>query len=420
MPPVIKGAEFPASAFEEEVIASSFLWRRMFLLSSPAAIQHVLVNNAGNYMRPAAARRGLEPVLGDGLFLAEGEEWRRQRKLVQPFLNARTLPSVVECVARNTSALLRDLRSQAPQTVSLLHVFRDLTNRISADLFFKVDITPYEDDVRRLSHEFMLKLSQGNIFDFLLPSSAPGPIDFARRRFQRRWLALFTRIVDDVRKSDGFTDLFNAMDKSEVTRRALVQQFATIFVTGSQTTGVSLYWSAFLAASRPELQLAIAEEARAAGVGETATLEALDKLSVSRALVNESLRLYPPGISIVREALADDVADGQAIPKGAFVQIAPWVVHRHRRLWDNADEFDIGRFAPGTKLPRKFMYIPFGAGERQCVGMHIALAEATTVLAMLFRNFILTPTSQKAPDLVAQVTLQPVDPTPFRLEARPH
>jgi cytochrome P450 len=130
------------------------------------------------------------------------------------------------------------------------------------------------------------------------------------------------------------------------------------------------------------------------------------------------MRLYPPALSIVRQALADDDADGVPIGKGAIVQTSPWVLHRHRLLWTRPDEFDPGRFLPGAPEPERYSYIPFGVGARQCIGMQFALAEATLVFAMLMEQFGIAPTTDRPVTPVAQITLQPSDPAPFRLSPR--
>jgi cytochrome P450 len=135
-------------------------------------------------------------------------------------------------------------------------------------------------------------------------------------------------------------------------------------------------------------------------------------------VLDEAMRLYPPAFSIVRRARAADVADGVAIPKGAIVQTAPWVLHRHRRLWDAPDRFDPTRFLPGAAAPARFTYLPFGAGQRLCIGSQFALAEATLVLALLMRRFRLTPTTDTPVTPVARITLQPDHPPPFRITPR--
>ena len=416
--PRIIGAPFAPAAFRQEVVTHSFLGRTLMIVSRPGSVHHILVRNADNYVRPDAAFRVLAPPIGGGLFLAEGEEWRRQRRMLAPAFAARSVPRLSVHVVRHARRMLSRLHAGPLDRAPLFETLRDLTMTIAADAFFGIDLAPYADEVRALSSGYTDRLARGDIFDFLLPLWLPSPRDWARRRFRRRWLALITRIVADRRRAGETDGLFAQLDASETPRGIFVQQVATLLITGSETTGAALFWSAYLVATAPEVQARVAQEARAAGIDDANAADALERLPYARAVVSEAMRLYPPALSIVRRAVADDVADGVAIRKGAIVQTAPWVLHRHRLLWERPDEFDPGRFLPDAPPPGRYSYIPFGLGPRQCIGMQFALAEATLVLAMLLRDFAVAPTTDRPVTPVAQITLQPSDPAPFRLTPR--
>lgn len=416
--PRIIGADFAPEAFEQEVVANSFLGWKFMVVSRPAAVQHILVRNEENYVRPDAAFRVLAPPIGDGLFLAEGAEWRRQRKLLAPPFNTRAVPRFSSQVVRHATSMLAQLRAGDLDRAPLFETMRDLTIAVAAESFFGIDLAPYAAQVRALSSSYTDSLARGDLLDLLFPLWLPTPRDFARRRFRRRWLALIGRIVEDRRRVADPESLFAQLDASETPRGIFIQQVATILITGSETTGSALFWSVYLSATRPEVQARVAAEARAAAIDEASAADALDRLPYTRAVVSEAMRLYPPALSIVRRALADDVADGVEIRKDAIVQTAPWVLHRHRLLWERPDEFDPDRFLSGAPVPARYSYIPFGVGPRQCIGMQFALAEATLVLAMLFRDFSVAPTADRRVTPVAQITLQPSDPAPFRIAPR--
>lgn len=416
--PRIIGAPFEPAAFEEEVLSHSFLGRKLMIVSRPKAVHHILLRNAENYVRPDAAHRVLSPPIRDGLFLAEGEEWRRQRKLLTPAFAVRAVPHLSTHVAQHARPLLARLHAGPLDSVPLFEILRDLTIAIAARAFFGIDLAPWAEQVRALTSGYTERLSRGDMLDFLFPLWLPTPRDFARRRFRRHWLALMGSIVDERRKLADPDSLFAQLDASETPRGIFVQQVATLLITGSETTGSALFWSIYLCATRPEVQARIAEEARAAAIDDANPAAALDRLPYTRAVLNEAMRLYPPALSIVRQALADDEADGVPIARGAIVQTAPWILHRHRRLWQRPDEFDPGRFLPGAPEPERFTYIPFGVGPRQCIGMQFALAEGTLMLAMLMEQFRIEPTTARPVTPVAQITLQPSDPAPFRLAPR--
>ncbi len=179
-----------------------------------------------------------------------------------------------------------------------------------------------------------------------------------------------------------------------------------------------MFWALTLLAAAPAAQDRIADEAACVDLTAERATEALDQLPFTRAVLSETLRLYPPAFVIVRQAIAADACDGIDIPRGAVVMIAPWVLHRHRRLWRDPDAFDPARFLPDAPPPPRFTYLPFGAGPRVCVGMQFALTEATLALAALTRAFHLARDDITPVLPVAIVTTQPDHAPMFRLRAR--
>ncbi|HSU06463.1 MAG TPA: cytochrome P450, partial [Acetobacteraceae bacterium] len=144
----------------------------------------------------------------------------------------------------------------------------------------------------------------------------------------------------------------------------------------------------------------------------------LPKLVRTRAVINEALRLFPPAFTIARQAIAADRAGDIAIPAGVILMIAPWVLHRHRRIWRDPDVFDPSRFLPDTPPPPRFAWLPFGAGPRVCVGAQFALTEATLVLAKLIQAFHVRLDGSRPVLPIAIVTTQPDHPPSFRLQPR--
>jgi cytochrome P450 len=201
-------------------------------------------------------------------------------------------------------------------------------------------------------------------------------------------------------------------------REQLRDQVATMILAGHETTAVTLFWSLTLMAGAPHEQERVADEVRGIDITPDNAMDLLPRLIRTRAVINEALRLYPPAFTIVREAIGPDRVGEIEIPRHSVLMIAPWILHRHRRYWDNPDAFDPSRFLPDAPTPPRFAYLPFGAGPRVCVGAQFALTEATLVLAMLIRRFEVV-LDDPAPVLpVAIVTTQPDHPPKFRLHAR--
>ena len=167
----------------------------------------------------------------------------------------------------------------------------------------------------------------------------------------------------------------------------LRDQVATMILAGHETTAVTLFWSLMLLAGAPEEQRRVAERRAASRSTPDNAMAAMPRLVHTRAVINETLRLYPPAFTLAREAIGADRIGAIDMPRGAVLMIAPWVLHRHQRLWRDPDAFDPSRFMPDAPPPPRFAYLPFGAGPRVCVGAQFALAEATLVLAMLIREF---------------------------------
>jgi unspecific monooxygenase len=203
-----------------------------------------------------------------------------------------------------------------------------------------------------------------------------------------------------------------------VSRRRLADQVATMISAGHATTALALFWALYLVASAPSVQQRIAQEAGPIDLGTEGAAEALGRLVYTRAVVQESLRLYPPAYGLFRVARRADEAAGVEVPKGAVVMIAPWLLHRHRKLWTEPDRFDPERFLPGSPPPERFAYLPFGAGPRVCVGAQFALTEATLVLARLVQAFEIRRADTAPVIPVAAITVRPDHPPPFFLHPR--
>jgi unspecific monooxygenase len=271
-------------------------------------------------------------------------------------------------------------------------------------------------------------IGRPTLLDFLLPLAIPSPRDLLRRRVRRRWIELIGRIVAERREKASAAapgDLFDLLSTARdpengapFSADGLVDQVATMIAAGHETTGVALFWSLCLIAAAPAVQERLAAEAATVDLGPDDAAGALPQLAYTRAVVHEALRLYPPAYAIVRQARANDEAGGVAVPAGAIVFVAPWVLHRHRRLWAQPEVFDPARFLPDAPPPDRFAYLPFGVGPRVCIGAQFALTEATLVLAAMLKAFEIERVDAEPIIPVGIVTTQPDHPPLFRLRAR--
>jgi unspecific monooxygenase len=293
---------------------------------------------------------------------------------------------------------------------------------------FSLAMERYRPELRDLITGYTAGLGRPSLLDFLLPLAIPSPRDLARRRVRRRWVALIGRIIAERRgkaSAEVPRDLFDLLSTARDPETGapflaenLVDQVATLIAAGHETTGVALFWSLWLVAAAPAVQERLAVEGQTLDLGPDNAAEVLPRLVYTRAVVQEALRLYPPAFTIVRLAKHADDAGGIQVPAGAIVFIAPWALHRHRRLWSQPEVFDPARFLPGVPVPDRFAYLPFGIGPRVCIGAQFALTEATLVLAAMIKAFHIERADDQPVMPVGIVTTQPDHPPLFRLQPR--
>jgi len=418
-----------ALAYEQDVLGGRFLGREQLMLNSPDAIRHVLVANYENYGRNVGAKRVLQPLLGGSVFLAEGQAWRHQRRTIAPAMAPRSMPVLSRHVVTATRHSEAKLSRLTGQPIVLMPYLQHLALHIAGQSMFSLEMAGFGTELRALLMDYARRFAQPGALDLLLPISIPSPLDLGRSAFRTKWLRFIDRLIDaraqQAPAEGGPRDLLDMLSAARdpvsgaaFTRAQLRDEVATMILAGHETTAVTLFWACYIAARLPDQQDRLAAEAATVDLSEDSAADALRSLPAIRAHVDETLRLYPPAFLIVREALAPDVIAGRTVATGTVVSISPWVLHRHRKLWDDPDRFDPSRFMPGAPPPDRYSYMPFGAGPRICVGAQFALTEATLVLARLLRSFRIRFAGRGAVMPRGFVTTQPDRPVHFVLERR--
>ena len=416
---------WPRAAYQQEVFVQSELRRPRFLLNGEAGIHRVLVANPRNYRRTPATIRVLYPITGEGLLLSEGETWRRQRQTVAPALAPRVMPLLARHVVAATD---RTLAGIEPGTVDVLGLMQSLTLDIASRSMFSVEMDDHGARLRQMIRSYGERMGRPTLLDLMLPPAIPTPRDLSRMLFRRRWLRLMDRIMEsrpdtpaDAEARDLFDLLIQARDPETgmgFTRSQLRDQMATLILAGHETTALTLFWALYLIANAPDVQAQLAAEIRSIDPAGLPDMAVLKSLPITRAVVQETLRLYPPAFTLVRKADAADRFGETEIPAGSIILIAPWVLHRHEAFWSRPDTFDPSRFEGEPALAHRFAYLPFGAGPRVCVGAQFALTEAVIVLAMLVQRFEIGLEDRAPVRPVAIITTQPDRAVPFRFTPR--
>ena len=412
-------------AYEEDIIQGRFFGRASFILNTPDAIRHVLVDNYENYARTPAGIRVLRPMLGEGLLLAEGRAWKHQRRTLAPAFTPRAVSTLVPHMISAIDETVAELRAAGAGPVDLREIMQRMTLEIAGRTMFSFGMVRHGKALRDFVVEYAARLARPHVLDLLLPLGWPSPQDIARGFFRRRWTRFVAMLIAERRaagKNDGAPprDLFDLMVAARdpetgeaFSDEQLGDQVATMILAGHETTATALFWALYLLALDPATQEQVAAEARAAGAG---ALE-IEKLKFTRAVMDETMRLYPPAFLIARAASGPDSISGLPVAKRDVILIAPWLLHRHEKLWQDPNAFIPARFMSGTP-PDRFAYLPFGVGARVCIGAHFALVEATLALAKIIGEFRVQLIDRTPILPVGVVTTQPDRSPPFRIARR--
>ena len=414
-------------AYEEDIVRGRFFGRSSFILNTPDAIRHVLVDNYENYTRTPTAYRVLRPVLGEGLLISEGRAWKHQRRTLAPAFTPRAVMPLVPHMIAATDETIAKLQAVSGEPVDLREAMQRMTLEIAGRTMFSFEMGRHGPALRDFVMEYGERLARPHLLDLLLPMGWPSPQDFARARFRKRWTHFVGQLMAERRaagKNEGAPprDLFDLMGAARdpetgeaFTDEHLGDQVATMILAGHETTATALFWSLYLLALDPATQEELAAEVAGGTVNGGLDIE---RLKFARAVVDETMRLYPPAFLIARAAAGADTIAGMPVRKNDVILIAPWLLHRHEKLWRDPNAFIPSRFMPPAPAPDRFAYLPFGVGARVCIGAHFALVEATLALAKLIGAFRVQ-LLDKAPVIpVGVVTTQPDRSPMFRITRR--
>ncbi len=398
------------------------------LVNDPAAIKRVLVDNAANYHK-SRSYAGLRALLGEGLLTSEGAFWRRQRRLAQPAFHRERLAALAVAMASEVERMLGRWGRLEPGAALDAHAeMMRLTFAIVGRTLLSTDV---DGDASAVGEALGVCLTWTNQHAEALvrvPPSLPTPSNLRFRRARGTLDALIYRVIRERRAAaepgaDLLGLLMAVVDEGTGERMSDAQlrdELLTLVLAGHETTANLLAFAFHALSTHPHWRGEVEREVDAALGGRAPTAADLPALGLTRAVLDETLRLYPPVWAFEREALAADVVGGFRVPKGAVVAVSPYVLHRHPAHWDNPEGFDPTRFSPGRAAGRhKFAYLPFGGGPRTCIGNAFAMTEATIVLAMVAQRYRLERDPARPLALDPSVTMRPARGLHCRLRPRP-
>ncbi len=404
--PLVRSFATHGDAFR---IFSPELKRHLWVLSHPDHVRHVLVDRSANFRKGIGIDR-VAILLGNGLMTSEGEQWRTQRRMVQPSFH-RTVIATWMPHLHAANAALAGKWAAAAAARSPVNVTQDMSE-VTLDVVLRA---LFSDDLPRLN-------ADGNPFA-LLTDDTERNLAFAYK-FRQLGKLILTEVArrrrDNVRRNDIVSHLIDARDRqtgAPMEDRQLVDEIMTLIVAGHETTASALNWFWYLMTTAPDVAARLHAELDAAKL-DPPGYEDLARLPLARRAIDETLRLYPPGWLLTRRSLAPDSIGGYFLPEATDVLISPYLVQRHPAHWPDPDLFDPERFMPQTAAGRhRFAYLPFGLGPRACIGEHLALVEMQTHVATLARHFELELVPGQSIAVEPQVNLRTRHP--LRMIPRP-
>ena len=399
-----------------DVVAFPMPGAPVVLVNSVSGVRRVLQENSRGYGKATIQYTSLALVTGAGLLTTDGEVWRRHRRLVQPAFHRETLAHVAAESVR-AATLVREEWDAAPgRVVDLDDVLMRATLDVVGRTLFGADLVDGgAADGRRVVaavHEALEVVLRRATQPWVAPPGIPTPasrrLEAARRTLDEACAAMVGARLAGGGQHAGH-DVLGLLLSAGLDPAEVRDELVTLVIAGHETVASSLAWTFRLLAEHPEVQARVHAELdevlRDAPDGEPGWAD-VGSLPVTRAVVDEALRLYPPAWVVSRRSVADDVVDGVALPAGTLVITSPWLLHRRPDLWPRPDAFDVDRWLGAGASGRREGYVPFGAGPRLCIGRDFALVESVLVVASLLRDRTVSPAGPR-PGLDASVTLRP-------------
>lgn len=399
----------------------------VYLVSEPALIKHVLVDNMRSYVK-GVSYESLRFVLGNGLLTAEGDLWRRQRRLMNGAFSRQALmdkvPTLVGCAASVCDRW--EARAESGEPFDLVPEMMRLAFDVVGQTIFGTDIAAQMDEVDRALPTISAWIYGRTRSPVNVPPAIPTPGNLRYRRAA----AILDRVVESVidarrqgaPRGDLLSTLMNARYEDtgrSMSDRQLRDEVLTLLLAGHETTGSALCWAFHFLADHPTALARLHEELDGVLGGRAPTADDLPLLEYTGRVIDEAIRLLPPAWSFTRAAVQDDVLGTFLVPRGAMMIISPYVNHRHPAYWTNPDVFDPDRFEEGrAKAIEKYHYFPFGGGPHMCIGKHLTLFETKVTLALLAQRYRVVRAGDGALTLDPNISLRPGAPIPVRVERR--
>jgi len=386
------GAQF---ATYGDIFRASIYGNEVYVLGAPALVRRVLLDNWENYPKGRAIKR-IALLLGNGLMVSQGELWKRQRRMIQPAFSRQALkPLTAMIVAANAELLSKwEAAARAQATVNV-------TRDVSEMILLVVLKSLFGDDYPAIAPFFRVVADDpARNFEFATEFHALRQhiVDVARRRrAEERRAVDFLGLLMEARDRDSGATMSDVQ---------LAREIMTLIVAGHETTASTLNWTWLLLSLHPEVDAKLGVELAPVAREPVSGLQELPRCDYARHVIEEALRLYPPGWLMTRRAVADDHLGNYFVPAGTEIYLSPYHIQRNPRLWETPGTFDPDRHDGAQwRAQDSLAMLPFSAGPRNCVGEHLARLEMEIHLSMIASRLRLRRTDLKPARVAAGVNL---------------
>jgi cytochrome P450 len=400
------------------------------MLNHPDYAQYIMRDNWRNYEKGGEMWNAVRTLVGDGLVTAEGEVWRRQRRMMQPQFHRQHLAGLtnlmIEAIEDGMSEW--DAIAASGEAFNIAKAFNKITMKVIVRTMFGSGLSSAEADEMGNQVSFALTYLLQDMVTGKLPEWMPVP---GRKKYQAALAHIDKYIYSIIEQrrnepnnehADLLTMLLNLVDDEtgeQMSDKQLRDEAVTIFLAGYETTSIAMTWAAYMMTQKPEVAQKLMEHVDTVLEGRMPKFEDLMQLGYPRMVMEEATRLYPPAFWLPRTAVEDDVIGGYKIKAGQMVAATMLTIHRHPDFWENPDEFDPERFTPDkVKGRHPQAWMPFGAGQRYCIGKDFALMEGALILTRLAQRYTLSNVEGREPKVALSTTLSTKDGVWLKLANR--
>jgi len=387
--------------------------QQVFLVSHPDWIEDVLVTSARKFHKGVALQRA-KRLLGEGLLTSEGKQHLKQRRTIQPLFHREKVQGFAATMVKHAVRWRDSIMDRA--TIDMTSEMGALTLAIVGETLFSSNVQSDTDEVRQALDDSVRTFGLAMIPYVEVFEKLPLPMFIKLRKARQRLDRVIHRVIAERRASnearaDLIAMLLAARDPENpaepgMSDAQIRDEAMTIFLAGHETTANAMSWTWFLLASNPDVETKLHHEIDRVLAGRVPTVEDVPRLEYTRAVVAESMLLYPPAWTMGRKAIEPHTIGGYTIMPGAVALLSQWVVHRDPRWWPGAESFNPDRWAMKSDRP-KYAYFPFGGGTRVCIGESFAWTEAILLLATIAQYWRFA--TGKPPMTEPRITLRPKD-----------